>query len=66
MWDVKEPTPMFEKSKGRRPQCCGPTSLDGLWDWVEMAPCVGPMNPVRAHSLWTGLRPEKLPSKTKN
>ena len=25
-----------------------------------MAPCMGPMSPVRAHSLWAGLCPEKL------
>ena len=25
-----------------------------------MAPCKGPMIPVRAHSLWAGLCPEKL------
>ena len=31
----------------------------GLWDWVGKAPCMGPMSPVRAHSLWAGLCPEK-------
>ena len=25
-----------------------------------MAPCMGPMSPVRAYSLWAGLCPEKL------
>ena len=35
-------------------------NLYGLWDWVGMAPCMGPMSPVRAHSLWAGLCPEKL------
>ena len=29
-----------------------------------MAPCMGPMSPVRAHSLWAGLCPEKLVNKT--
>ena len=67
IWDVREPTPMFEKSRGRRARWCGPTSLDGLWDWVGMAPCMGPISPFRAHSLWTGLCPGKLiKQKTKN
>ena len=35
-------------------------NLYGLWDWVGMAPCMGPMSPVRAYSLWAGLYPEKL------
>ena len=30
----------------------GVANLNGLWDWVEMAPCMGPMSPVRAYSLW--------------
>ena len=30
----------------------GVANLYGLWDWVGMAPCMGPMSPVRAHSLW--------------
>ena len=38
----------------------GVANLYGLWDWVGMAPCMGPMSPVRAHSLWAGLCPEKL------
>ena len=46
MWDVKEPG--------------GVANLYGLWDWVGMAPCMGPMSPVRAHSLWAGPCPEKL------
>ena len=25
-----------------------------------MAPCTGPMSPVRAYSLWAGLCPEKI------
>ena len=29
-----------------------------------MAPCMGPMSPVRAHSLWAGLCPEKLVNET--
>ena len=40
------------------PSCVA--NLYGLWDWVPMAPCMGPMSPVRAHSLWAGLCPEKL------
>ena len=35
-------------------------NLNGLWDWVGMAPCIGHVSPVRAHSLWAGLCPEKL------
>ena len=27
----------------------GGANLNGLWDWVEMAPCMGPMSPVRAY-----------------
>ena len=39
----------------------GVANLYGLWDWdVGMAPCMGPMSPVRAYSLWAGLCPEKL------
>ena len=38
----------------------GVANLYGLCDWVGMAPCMGPMSPVRAHSLWAGLCPEKL------
>ena len=41
MWDVKEPTPLFEKSWGRRPRCCGQPSLIKSftsWDgWVQKA-----------------------------
>ena len=35
-------------------------SNPGRWDWVGMAPCMGPMTPVRAYSLWAGLCPETL------
>ena len=35
-------------------------NLNGLWDWVGMAPCMGPLSPVCAYSLWAGLCPEKL------
>ena len=31
-----------------------------MWDWAGMAPRMRPMSPVRAHSLWLGLCPEKL------
>ena len=24
----------------------GVANLNGLWDWVEMAPCMGPMSPI--------------------
>ena len=34
-------------------------------DWVGMAPCMGPMSPIRAYSLWAGLCPEKAKTKTK-
>ena len=30
-----------------------------------MAPCMGPMSPVRAYSLWAGLCPEKLAKQNK-
>ena len=31
LWDVKEPTPLFEKSRGRRPRWCGqPLRVVGL------------------------------------
>ena len=30
-----------------------------------MAPCMGPMSPVRAYSLWADLCPEKLVKLTK-
>ena len=31
LWDVKEPTPLFEKSRGRRPRWCGqPPRVVGL------------------------------------
>ena len=38
----------------------GVADLYGLWDWVGMAPCMGPMSPVSAFSLCAGLCPEKL------
>ena len=44
---VKEPTSLFSVA-----------NLYGLWDWVGMAP-----HPVRAHSLWAGVCPEKLANK---
>ena len=50
---------MFEMSRGPWPPV--------VWDWVGIAPCMGVMSPVRAHSLWAGLCPEKLVKlKTKN
>ena len=60
LWDVKQPTSLFEKSRGHRPG--GVANLYGLWDWVGMAPRMGPES-VRAHSLWAGLCPEKLLNK---
>ena len=48
------------KEQGTQTPVVWPTSLDGLWDWVGMAPCMGPMSSVHAHSLWAGLCPEKL------
>ena len=30
LWDIKEPTPLFEKSRGRRPRWCGQPFLHGL------------------------------------
>ena len=38
----------------------GVANLYGLWDWVGMAPRMGPMSPVRSHSLWANLSPEKV------
>ena len=38
-------------------------NLNGLWDWVGMAPCMGPMSLVRAYFLWAGLCAEKLVKK---
>ena len=36
LWDVKEPTPLFEKSRGRRPRCCGHTTSFTSWvGWVQ-------------------------------
>ena len=58
MWDVKEPTPLFKKSRDLDPS--GKADLYGLWDWVGMEPSMGPMSPIRVHSLSTGLCPEKL------
>ena len=40
LWDVKESTLLFEKSRGRRPRWCGQPYA--LWDWVGMAPRMGP------------------------
>ena len=35
MWDVKEPTPPFEKSRGHRPRWCGqPSHIIHIMDWV--------------------------------
>ena len=41
----------------------GVANLYGFWDWAWMASCMGPMSPIRAHSLWAGLCPEKLVNK---
>ena len=38
----------------------GVANLYGLWDWVGMAPRMETMSPVRTHSLWLNLCPEKL------
>ena len=50
--DVKEPTPLFKKSREVDPGSVA--NLYGLWDWVGMASCMGPMSPVRGHSLRAG------------
>ena len=35
LWDVKEPTPLLEKSRGRRPRCCGkPSHITSITPWV--------------------------------
>ena len=60
LWDVKEPTLLFEKSRGRRPRWCGQLlrvmglAMDGTLHGTYS------MSPVRAYSLWAGLCPEKL------
>ena len=41
-------------------------NLNGLWDWVGMGPCMGPLSPVCAYSLWACLCPEKLVKLKKN
>ena len=61
MSDVKEPTPLFEAGDVDPSDVA---SLYGLWDWVGMVPRMGPMSPVRVHSLWAGLRPEKQVNKS--
>ena len=61
LWDVKEPTPLFERLG--EADSGGVANLNGLWDWVGMAPCMGPLSPVCAYSLWAGLCPEKLVKK---
>lgn len=38
----------------------GVANLYGLCDWVGMAPPMGPMSPVRAHSDWANLCRDKL------
>ena len=38
----------------------GVASLYGLCDWVGMAPRMGSMSPVRAHSDWANLCRDKL------
>ena len=35
LWDVKEPTPLFEQSRGCRPRCCGqPSLITSVTSWV--------------------------------
>jgi len=58
MWDAKEPTPLFEKSRRRRRRWCG-QPLWVLGFFVGMAPPMVPMSTVCAHALWAGLCPEK-------
>ena len=41
LWDVKEPTSLFEKTVGVEDPGCV-VSLYGLRDWVGMAPRMGP------------------------
>ena len=34
-WDIKEATPLFEKSRGCRPRCCGqPTQITLFTSWA--------------------------------
>ena len=38
LWDVKEPTPLFEKSRGRRPRCCSQhTHITLSVGWIKKA-----------------------------
>ena len=59
--------PLFEKSRGRRLRWCDqPLRVVGLGR--GMAPCMGPMSPILAHSLWVGLvsrKAGKTETKTK-
>ena len=43
----------------------GVANLYGLWDWVGMTPHMD-LSPIRAHSLWASLCPEKLVKKNPN
>ena len=59
LWDVKEPTPLFEKSSGRRPRwCVQPLWVVGLARDGTLHGTYG--GPVRAQSLWAGPCLEKL------
>ena len=65
MWDVKEPTPLFEKSSGRRPRWCGQPLRDvGLGSDGTLWHLAWDLSPVRAHSLWAVLCPEKRVKKS--
>ena len=36
LWDIKEPTPLFEKCRGCRPRRCGqPSHVTSFTSWVE-------------------------------
>ena len=36
LWDIKEPTPVFEKCRGCRPRRCGqPSHVTSFTSWVE-------------------------------
>ena len=47
LWDVKEPTPLFEKSRGRRPRWCGqPSHIIHILGWVGKSKFINGLIPA--------------------
>ena len=47
LWDVKEPTPLFEKSKGCRPRWCGqPSHIIHILGWVGKSKFINGLIPA--------------------